>query len=199
MGKLTLILGGARSGKSSFAERLASASGLQVVYIATAQPLDDEMAKRIVIHRKKRPKNWLTLEIPKQIAVSLSSQKFQADLILLDCLSLLVSNLIVDASVEENNPDEYATGKIVETEIEQLLETIRLTSADWIIVSNEVGMGLVPPYPLGRLYRDLLGWTNQQIAAFAQEVYFMVAGIPMHLHPAKLPPSDTNKKYQDRL
>jgi len=190
MGKLTLILGGARSGKSSYAERLATGRGGQVLYIATAQPLDGEMAERIANHQKKRPASWQTLEIPGAVGALLQSRMqsgtLPAGVILVDCLTLLVSNLLLAVSSgagEDLTVDEEAATALVETEVTQLLEAVRATPAEWIIVSNEVGLGLVPPYPLGRVYRDLLGRANQRLASQAEQVIFMIAGIPMHLTP----------------
>jgi len=190
MGKLTLILGGARSGKSSYAERLATGRGGQVLYIATAQPLDSEMAERIANHQKKRPASWQTLEIPGAVGALLQSRMqsgtLPAGVILVDCLTLLVSNLLLAVSSgagEDLTVDEEAATALVETEVTQLLEAVRAIPAEWIIVSNEVGLGLVPPYPLGRVYRDLLGRANQRLASQAEQVIFMIAGIPMHLTP----------------
>ncbi len=183
MGKLTLILGGARSGKSSFAERLAAKRGMRVVYIATAQALDAEMSERIEAHKGKRPASWKTIEIPTQVGQTIQEQSIQADVILLDCMTLLVSNLILKAAPDVDEPDEKAATASAETEVSQLLAAVQQTQAEWIIVSNEVGMGLVPPYPLGRVFRDLLGWANQRLASRSDEVYLMVAGIPMRLVP----------------
>ena len=183
MGKLILILGGARSGKSTYAEKLAQNTGQRVIYIATAQGLDEEMQARIDAHQGKRPQNWNTLEIPVQVGKTLqeSSDWKNYDVVLLDCLTLLVSNLVLQVSPDVNEPDEGAAAAFVEAEIENLLAAIHTSSVNWIVVTNEVGMGLVPPYPLGRVYRDLLGWANQRLAQVADEIYFMVAGIPMRL------------------
>ena len=190
MGKLTLILGGARSGKSSYAERLAAGHAGQVLYIATAQPLDGEMAERIANHQKHRPTGWHTLEIPSGVGAFLlsevQSKPLQPSLILVDCLTLLVSNLLLSVSSgtdEDLTIDEESATALVETEIQRLLDAVRVISAEWVIVSNEVGLGLVPPYPLGRLYRDLLGRANQLLASQADQVVFMIAGIPMRLAP----------------
>lgn len=182
MGKLTLILGGARSGKSTYAEKLASSSAGQVVYIATAQPLDQEMQARIQNHRDNRPDTWRTLEVPRFVARNLPDRILDADVILLDCLTLLVTNILMEDTNSEDEPDEIIAAEKVEDEIEALFSAIRRGGANWIVVSNEVGLGLVPPYPLGRVYRDLLGKTNRQFAEFAEEVYFMVAGIPLPLN-----------------
>ena len=188
MGKLTLILGGARSGKSSYAERLAAQNGGQVLYIATAQPLDGEMAERIANHQKKRPANWQTLEVPSAVGALLQSKMqsgtLPANVILVDCLTLLVSNLLLAVSSgtgEDLTVDEEAASTLVETEVTRLLEAVRAIPAEWIVVSNEVGLGLVPPYPLGRIYRDALGRANQKLAAAATETLFLVAGMPLKL------------------
>jgi len=183
MGKLILVLGGARSGKSTFAERLAAQRGGRVVYIATAQALDEEMASRVAAHRQKRPAAWQTLELPTGVGQALLANPPQTDIIVLDCLTLLVSNLLLEASSDPDHPDETQAAAQVDAEIQGLLEAYQSSRAIWIVVSNEVGMGLVPPYPLGRVYRDLLGWANQRLAERADTVYFMLAGIPMKLVP----------------
>jgi len=177
MGKLTFILGGARSGKSSYAQRLAEKHGGQVALIATATPSDEEMAVRIRNHQNDRPPGWITREIPWGVAAALKVDPLPADVILLDCLTLLVSNLLLHDG--ESGVNEASAALLLENEITTLLATVRNSRAMWIIISNEVGLGLVPPYPLGRIYRDLLGRTNQQVAAFADEVFWMVAGIPV--------------------
>ena len=185
MGKLTLILGGARSGKSTCAEKLAHARGGRVFYIATAQALDPEMADRIEKHREQRPDSWHTLEIPHGVARALKNQVdplVPVDLILLDCLTMLVSNLVLTVTDEDFEPDEARASEVVDAEIEALLAIIHQSKGDWIMVSNEVGMGLVPPYPLGRVYRDQLGWANRKVAAAANEVYLLVAGMMLPLH-----------------
>jgi adenosylcobinamide kinase/adenosylcobinamide-phosphate guanylyltransferase len=180
---LTLILGGARSGKSTFAESLAQQHSGRVLYIATAQALDDEMASRIAAHRQKRPPAWQTLELPSGVGQALAAAPLQADLVLLDCLTLLVSNIILQTCPDLDHPDEAAAGARVAQEIDALLASIQANPAKWIIVSNEVGLGLVPPYPMGRLYRDLLGRANQALAARADLVLFMIAGLPVQLRP----------------
>jgi len=178
MGKLTFILGGARSGKSSYAETLAGRHIGHVLYVATAQALDEEMQARIAAHRQKRPGDWRTLELASSVGDYLLADPQQADLILLDCLTLLVSNLVLQAAPDLDHPDESSATKIVEAEIAKLLQAVHSIPSHWVVVSNEVGQGLVPPYPVGRIYRDLLGWANQQLAQAADKVVFMVAGIP---------------------
>ena len=182
MAKLTFLIGGARSGKSTYAEKLAARHGGRVLYIATAQGLDDEMAMRIIKHQEQRPESWATLELPHGIAAAVKSTIGQFDSVLIDCLTMLVTNLIMTVTDEDFEPDESRAASIVDAEIEGLLALIQHSENHWIIVSNEVGMGLVPPYPLGRVYRDLLGWTNRKIASVSDEVYLLVAGMLLPLH-----------------
>jgi adenosylcobinamide kinase / adenosylcobinamide-phosphate guanylyltransferase len=186
MGKLTLILGGARSGKSNYALQLARQHDGTVLYIATAQALDLEMANRIEKHRLERPKEWITLEVPRGIVAALQQQPGTDGVVILDCLTLLITNLLMAASPNEEHPDEDAALRSVEEELVQLLPVMQASRSDWIVVSNEVGLGLVPPYPLGRIYRDLLGRANQKLASVADEVFWMVAGIPVPIHPHRL-------------
>ena len=172
---LILILGGARSGKSDYAETLASQLGRNVLYIATAEANDDEMAARIAVHRQNRPAGWQTLEAPRQVGVALASLVELPEVLLLDCLTLLVSNIILEREAEPPEAVEAA----VSAEINDLIAAQGRLAVPLLIVSNEVGLGLVPPYPLGRLYRDVLGRANQRLAAEADRVLFMVAGLPL--------------------
>ena len=179
MHELILILGGARSGKSTFAQNLAlERGGPEVLYIATAEALDDEMRDRIATHRAERPAGWRTLEAPRQVAARVGAAATGARVVLLDCLTLLVSNLILAH-------DEKAPAAVVEAavqaEVQALLAAAAATAATWIVVSNEVGLGLVPPSALGRLYRDVLGRTNQLVAQRADQVQFLVAGLPLRV------------------
>jgi len=177
--KLTFIIGGARSGKSSYAEQLAAGSGGRVLYVATAQAQDAEMQRRIATHQRKRPAGWQTRELPQDVGRALLAAPPDADVILVDCLTLLVSNVVLKASGDLDEPNVSAATALVRTEIEELRSAVHGIAAHWVVVSNEVGQGLVPPYPVGRLYRDLLGWANQQLAHEADEVLWMVAGIPV--------------------
>jgi adenosylcobinamide kinase/adenosylcobinamide-phosphate guanylyltransferase len=181
--QLILILGGVRSGKSAFAQALARRAGRQVTFIATARADDEEMRRRIEEHRKARPPHWHTIEAPLGVTQALHEDSNQTEVILLDCLTLLVSNLLLDAG-------EGACGEEVEArvmaEVEDLLQAFHGRSASLIVVSNEVGTGVVPPYPLGRAYRDLLGKANQELARAANQVYWMLAGLPVEIKASGL-------------
>ncbi len=175
MSKIILITGGARSGKSRFAEELARKSGKSVAYLATAEALDQEMTERIAKHKSQRPSHWLTLEEPIQIDRSIAALNGNADLILLDCLTLWVSNLI------HQKPD-YCAQEVEQAGrnlIIQSMQTVRKNNKTLIFVSNEVGMGIIPDNPLNRVFSDMTGRINQIVSAEADEVYFMVSGIPL--------------------
>lgn len=171
---ITLVLGGVRSGKSSFAEKVARATGEKVLFIATATAGDDEMAERIRRHRESRPAEWQTLELPCGLGANLTASL--AKMVIVDCISLLINNILM--SLPENSSMEKIMHE-VHGEINGLIAAQVRLGGKWVIVSNEVGMGLVPPYPLGRVYRDALGWANQAMASAAKRVIFMIAGIPM--------------------
>ena len=173
--KITLILGGARSGKSSYAQSLAEATGKSVTFLATAQALDDEMSARIQKHRAERPPDWETLEIP--LSISSHAGQIKTEVVILDCMTLLVTNVLMQF-VKEDLVDEMSFTQAVQMEVNELIANIRRGKQDWLIISNELGLGLVPPYQMGRVYRDWLGWANQQLARAADKVIFMVAGIP---------------------
>jgi adenosylcobinamide kinase/adenosylcobinamide-phosphate guanylyltransferase len=159
---LTLILGGARSGKSSYAEALAPKLGQHVLYVATAEALDDEMRARVAAHRARRPIEWTTLEAPLQVGAALEASEVAAGtgVILLDCLTLLVSNVLLSLEADDPESPEVGTDlarSAVQVELDALLSAHCTLGAHMIVVSNEVGLGLVPPYRLGRIYRDCLG------------------------------------------
>jgi len=188
-GKLTLITGGARSGKSSFAEKLAMQIGKQVIYVATAMVSDQEMEQRIIKHRQQRPVCWQTVEEPLRVAEVIEEFGLQAPVILVDCLTVLLSNLTFEhASYPEREQSDYMITNERQQEvlgyIETLAEKARLSPAHVIIVTNEVGQGVVPAFQLGRVYRDLAGWANQIIADRADEVYLVVAGIAVPIKQA---------------
>jgi adenosylcobinamide kinase/adenosylcobinamide-phosphate guanylyltransferase len=173
---ITLILGGARSGKSRFAQELAAKLGKKVLFVATGEPLDEEMRTRIDTHKKSRPIGWRTLEAPTSVARALRGKIGDAEVVIIDCITLLVSNLMGDEDTDVGIWEEK-----VSVEIKSLLALLKKSKANFIIVSNEVGLGLVPTTPIGRAYRDILGMANQMLARNADEVYLMVAGIPVIL------------------
>jgi adenosylcobinamide kinase/adenosylcobinamide-phosphate guanylyltransferase len=200
---LTLILGGARSGKSTYAEALATKLGRRVLYVATAEALDDEMLARVAAHQERRPSDWPTLEAPERVGAALqaSPAAAAADAILLDCLTLLVSNLILAKARESDGgapdapePDVDLAWATVEAELEALLEAYRLLGSHLIVVSNEVGLGVVPAYSLGRTYRDCLGRANQALAQVADHVILMVAGLPVDLKALPLAGHDESAR-----
>lgn len=173
--EITLILGGARSGKSHYAQQLAMELGDKVLFVATGEALDEEMQARISEHKESRPKSWRTLEIPTGIGRKIEKQIGDAEVVIIDCLTLLISNLLRD------EPDYPEAEKRMTSEINELIATMDNLNASFVIVSNEVGMGLVPETRLGRIYRDLLGKANQLLASHATEVYLMVACLPVRV------------------
>jgi len=188
--RLILILGGARSGKSAFAERLAAGSGRSVAFIATATAGDDEMRSRIARHRASRPKGWYTLEESLDLASAVRRAGELADVLLLDCVTLWLGNVLLQESVQHEKDDEvefHTAGRLFNEralkECEALLAVVKSLSPDktLIVVTNEVGLGIVPAYPLGRLYRDTLGYINQRLAQAADRVYLMMAGMAIDI------------------
>jgi adenosylcobinamide kinase/adenosylcobinamide-phosphate guanylyltransferase len=173
--QLILVLGGARSGKSAYAQNLIEQQALPALFIATATAGDDEMQARIAAHQASRLPLWITLEAPTQVGRAYGSAP-QTEWALLDCMTLLVSNLLLS---QPEPVDESAFQKTVDAEIDDLLAAYHQRQASLMIVSNEVGLGLVPPYVLGRYYRDALGRANQRLAQAADQVVFMVAGLPL--------------------
>ena len=173
---MTFILGGARAGKSRFAQELAAKQKKRVLFVATCEPRDEEMDARIKAHQRSRPRNWKTLEVPTDIAKAMRGKTGDAEVVIIDCMTLLVSNLMGTEGMDEGTLEKKITA-----ELEELVTFIRETNAHFIIVSNEVGLGVVPAYAAGRVYRDALGMANQTLARNADEVYFMVAGIPISL------------------
>jgi adenosyl cobinamide kinase/adenosyl cobinamide phosphate guanylyltransferase len=171
--RLTLILGGARSGKSDFAQALArKRGGDDVLFVATAEARDDEMRARIQHHRAARDARWKVIESPREVARALESAP-RARVVLLDCATLWVSNVAL--------ADESGEAEAMLREVDALLAWHRAASCELIVVSNEVGMGLVPDNALGRAYRDLLGAVNRKLAASADEVFLLVAGLPIEV------------------
>ena len=177
----TLIIGGARGGKSRFAQELARKTGESVLFVATAEAGDEEMRRRIEKHRKSRPASWRTLEATSDLASRIGRETGGEGVVLIDCITLLVSNILGEYGGPDNEQIEGLIEEKVTAEIRELIECINQTDARFIIVSNEVGLGLVPANRMGRFYRDILGRANQLLAQHADEVYLMVCGLPMPL------------------
>jgi len=171
--KIVLILGGARSGKSSYAQQVAADRGGRVLFCATAQPLDEEMRERIRAHRQSRPPGWDTLEIKDGLAAALQNQAGGYDSVIIDCITLLAANCMGEAI------DYKAAEKAVDAEVDDLIDLMRRSGCTFILVSNEVGNGIVPDNRLARVYRDTLGKANQRLAGAADEVILMTAGLSM--------------------
>ena len=173
-GRLVFITGGARSGKSSFAENLAGELGSQVSYIATCIPQDNEMAERVASHQSRRPAHWQTIEESNDPASVIMAHDEPGKVFLLDCLTLLLTNWMLQS--DEIHPENYWDEKF------HALASVSLSSAAHVvIVSNEVGWGIVPGDPFTRLYRDVLGRANQIVASYADQVFLTVAGIPLEI------------------
>jgi len=180
--KIILITGGVRSGKSSFAQSLASQYERQVRYLATAEAKDEEMRRRIVHHQKNRPTSWNVIEEPIWIdQYFVPNEKVSADTVtLLDCVTVWISNLLLQKDSMGKEMWESKQGvKIVEEQIDRFIQTLMKANQPTILVTNEVGFGGIEMNVLGRIYQDLLGWTNQKLAKVADQVYLVVAGIPM--------------------
>lgn len=184
MGQLFFVTGGARSGKSSYAERLAAQQPRPVTYLATLEPLDEEMRARIIRHQQQRPEGWTTVEAPRALVGTYT--RLPGDCcVLIDCLSLWVSNRLLPLG-KAPEPDAIAAleQELID-ELQKLLSLAATRDADTIVVSNEVGSGVVPPSALGRAYRDLLGRADQYVAARADRAWLLVAGRPLELPSAE--------------
>ena len=182
---VVLITGGARSGKSRYAEERASALGTRLVYLATAQAGDPEMARRIAEHQKRRGANWTTVEEPFEVGVVLSGYRGKVDCAVLDCLTLWLSNLLIQRGQEET-----------QKKVEDLIERIPKLDFHLLVVTNEVGWGIVPDNPLARQFRDLAGWVNQRVASIADEAVLMVAGNPVVVKKAAKGKTETECYYK---
>ena len=200
MAEITFILGGARSGKSRHAVQLAKGTGKKTVFIATAVAFDDEMKRRIAMHKTERPPDWVTIDEPKAVSSVVKSLGPEFGTVVIDCLTLLISNHLMEDQDEEvprhceEQSDEaipsvrsreerfgwQENGGIerLENEIDDLLAVLKEKNAQVFIVSNEVGLGIVPENALARRFRDASGRVHQRLAKEADEVIFMVAGIP---------------------
>lgn len=193
--QLILVIGGARSGKSTFAERLAARSGRSVAYIATATASDDDMRDRIARHQAARPSTWLTIEEPLHLAEAVQRATSLADVVLLDCITVWLSNWLLaqeELLPVSSTPSSVYSEKAMQ-EIEALLRAVATLDASasasnrasnfkrLVVVTNEVGLGIVPAYTLGRVYRDVLGLVNKRLAEEAARVYLMVAGLAVDI------------------
>lgn len=192
MSGIYLILGGARSGKSSYGEKLAASLGGRTAYLATSKITDKEMEKRIAAHRGRRPSHWLTIELEAsrpdrkeidRILLMLENKRVQT--LVIDCVTnllfrLLDGYLLDDAETIENSLESRLEKEVLEF-FSYLIKKLSAGSMDIIIISNELGMGVVPAFPLGRLFRDLMGMVNRKLASHADRVYFFVAGIRQEL------------------
>jgi adenosylcobinamide kinase/adenosylcobinamide-phosphate guanylyltransferase len=171
MGKITFILGGARSGKSQLAIKLAKEKAKKVAFIATCLPRDREMKKRIALHKKIRPKSWKTFEEPEDLNLLLKQISSKFEVIIIDCLTLLVSNLLLKG----------IKASTIENKINKIVLALKALESQSIIVSNEVGLGIVPENKLARAFRDIAGRVNQIVANKSSEMFFMVSGIPLRI------------------
>ncbi len=173
MSDITLVIGGARSGKSRYAEQLGAGQG-RVVYVATAEAKDNEMADRIRRHRADRPAGWATVEEPLDVASAIRAAS-QADVVIVDCLTLLVTNLLL----KYENPCDPIAAERIDQAVRDAVTAAKVSQAHVVFVANEVGLGIVPDNTLSRVFRDVAGRANQTVAAVADRVVLTVAGIPL--------------------
>ncbi len=172
--KITLVLGGARSGKSAFAEKYILRKGSKVGYIATAEVLDEEMENRVKYHQARRNNGrWKTYEAPYKAEEAIAQAGEEVDAILFDCVTVYLANQIYGPNSPEDFDEKYS---VAHAEFAKLLEAARKTGLPFVFVSNEVGAGVVPDTVMGREYRDIAGWINQQIGKEVDEVYYCIAG-----------------------
>jgi len=178
MGKIILVTGGARSGKSSFAEQFVAKHGSRVGYIATSKICDEEMEYRVKLHRERRPAEWKTFEAPENAHKVIAEQGQVYDMFLFDCMTIYVSNIL---STVRDIDDFDANYEIVTGKLKELIAAILGSDATVVIVTNEVGSGIVPNNRLAREYRDLAGLANQLLAQAADRVFLVVSGIPVDI------------------
>ncbi len=179
---MILVTGGARSGKSQFAEEIVSQKYKDILYIATSIPFDDEMKLRIELHKKRRPKNWCTYEGFKNIDKVIYESK--EDCILFDCITIFITNLIFEYAENPENmtrEDFLNTEKRIIEDFESIIKAVKETGKEIVFVTNEIGMGIVPENKLSRNFRDIAGKINQVAAKESDEVYMTVCGIPIKI------------------
>lgn len=177
----TLVLGGARSGKSAHAERIAMDSGRDVVYIATARAGDGEMGQRIAHHRERRPAHWLTVEEPLLLAAAIAQHSKPDNIVLVDCLTLWLSNLMFSDGRDYPDAGPAELPPLLHAQRKALLDVLPHARGDIVLVSNEVGMGIVPMGAVSRLFADEAGRLNQAVATACQRAVFIAAGLPLVL------------------
>jgi adenosylcobinamide kinase/adenosylcobinamide-phosphate guanylyltransferase len=187
-GKLIVVTGGARSGKSRFAEQYTAKEGShwsedRIAYIATSQVYDREMEERVTLHKQQRPSGWRTIEEPYDLeAVINRLSREKVCVVMIDCITLWLSNVLLLPDEQGNDQWDHADYvRSIQERAEKLSILLQKAPFTTIVVTNEVGDGLVPEYPLGRVYRDLAGWVNQALASKADEVYIVICGIPVNL------------------
>lgn len=184
MGRLVVVTGGARSGKSTFAEKIAKDCNCDVVYIATSIPFDDEMKARIKKHVEQRPANWKTVEAYRDLDKYLAKDNNLPVVYLLDCITIMITNLMLEACHDWDKVSQREIDCVeanIKQEMEKLLKVVDEKDTTFILVTNEVGMGIVPENKLSRIFRDIAGRVNQMLAQAADEVYLCVAGIPVRI------------------
>jgi adenosylcobinamide kinase / adenosylcobinamide-phosphate guanylyltransferase len=169
MKKTILVIGGCRSGKSSHALNLANQIPGHKIFIATCMPHDQEMEERVLLHKKQRSRAWTTLEVPIRLPEEITKKSREKNVILVDCLTLWISNLMLENNNQKN----------IDANIRNLIRSLENAQCPIILVSNEVGTGIVPENSLARRFRDITGFANQKVAACADNVIWMVAGIPV--------------------
>ncbi|WFD09554.1 bifunctional adenosylcobinamide kinase/adenosylcobinamide-phosphate guanylyltransferase [Tepidibacter hydrothermalis] len=184
MSQIVMVTGGARSGKSSFSEELCKCKSEKVAYIATSIAFDDGMRDRIKKHKESRPQHWNTYETYKDIYNIIDDIKSKNDTVLLDCVTLLVNNLMFEFDVDWDEICREEIDKIesyINEQVVKLIDAIRNTELYFVFVTNELGMGIVPENRLSRIYRDIAGRVNQKIATLSDEVYLVVSSIPVKI------------------
>lgn len=204
MANFALITGGARSGKSSFAELLAAHPGKPVIYIATAQVLDDEMSLRVKKHRLQRPSNWQLIEEPFDIPAALNGIRDEDSVVLLDCVTIWLSNLMLkslDSDSESSYPDTLSpeAEEEIMAQVREAASLAKEITPQVIMVTNEVGQGIVPDNPIARSYRDLAGRANQLLAHHAHQLFWVVAGYPIEVKQIGQKLLDSLKPQQEHL
>lgn len=184
MSEIIFVTGGSRSGKSRFAEKTVAKMGNEIAYIATAVVTDKDMAERIKKHQQARPQSWQTIEKYHGFAELSQVEQSKADAFILDCITIMITNLMMDSGLDFDKATVEQIGELegdIQKEIEALLIWVRENNRNIVIVSNEVGLGLVPEYRMGSIFRDIAGKMNQLIAEQANQVYFVVSGIPVKI------------------